>query len=50
MSAPQPTALLLKAPRELAFEPLDLVPLGPDEVRIRTLYSRSEERRVGKEC
>jgi threonine dehydrogenase-like Zn-dependent dehydrogenase len=39
MSVPQPTALLLKAPRELAFEPLEIAPLGPDEVRIRTLYS-----------
>ena len=39
MSASQPAALLLKAPRELAFEPLELAPLGPDEVRIRTLYS-----------
>ncbi len=39
MSASQPTALLLKAPRELAFEPLELAPLGPEEVRIRTLYS-----------
>jgi threonine dehydrogenase-like Zn-dependent dehydrogenase len=38
MSA-QPAALLLKAARELAFEPLDLAPLAPDEVRIRTLYS-----------
>jgi threonine dehydrogenase-like Zn-dependent dehydrogenase len=32
-------ALVLKAPRELAFEPLELGPLGPDEVRIRTLCS-----------
>lgn len=39
MSALQPAALLLQAPRELAFEPLDLAPLAPDEVRIRTLYS-----------
>ncbi len=39
MSAPQPAALLLKAPRELAFEPLELAPLRPDEVRIRTLFS-----------
>jgi 2-desacetyl-2-hydroxyethyl bacteriochlorophyllide A dehydrogenase len=39
MSASQPAALLLKAPRELAFEPLELVPLGADDVRIRTLYS-----------
>ena len=34
-----PAALLLKAPRELAFEPIELVPLRADEVRIRTLYS-----------
>jgi threonine dehydrogenase-like Zn-dependent dehydrogenase len=34
-----PSALLLKAPRELAFEPLELAPLGPQEVRIRTLFS-----------
>ena len=39
MSGPQPTALLLKAPRELAFEQLELAALGSDEVRIRTLYS-----------
>lgn len=26
MSVSQPAALLLKAPRELAFEPLELVP------------------------
>jgi threonine dehydrogenase-like Zn-dependent dehydrogenase len=39
MSASPPAALLLKAPRELAFEPLELAPLRPDEVRIRTLYS-----------
>lgn len=34
-----PSALLLAAPRELAFEPLEAAPLGLDEVRIRTLYS-----------
>jgi 2-desacetyl-2-hydroxyethyl bacteriochlorophyllide A dehydrogenase len=34
-----PAALLLKAPRELAFEPIELVPLRAEEVRIRTLYS-----------
>jgi threonine dehydrogenase-like Zn-dependent dehydrogenase len=34
-----PSALLLKAPRELAFEPLELAPLAPQEVRIRTLFS-----------
>ena len=39
MSASQPTALLLKAPRELAFEPLESRRSRPDEVRIRTLYS-----------
>jgi 2-desacetyl-2-hydroxyethyl bacteriochlorophyllide A dehydrogenase len=39
MNTSQPAALLLKAPRELAFEPLELTPLAADEVRIRTLYS-----------
>ena len=39
MTGSQPAALLLKAPRELAFEPLELAALRPDEVRIRTLYS-----------
>lgn len=34
-----PSALLLKAPRELAFDPLEPAPLAPHEVRIRTLYS-----------
>jgi threonine dehydrogenase-like Zn-dependent dehydrogenase len=33
------TALLLKAPRELAFEPVELAPLAAGEVRIRTLFS-----------
>jgi threonine dehydrogenase-like Zn-dependent dehydrogenase len=33
------SALLLKAPRELDFEPLEERALGPDEVRIRTLFS-----------
>lgn len=32
-------ALVLNAPRSLAFVPLDVAPLGADEVRIRTLYS-----------
>jgi threonine dehydrogenase-like Zn-dependent dehydrogenase len=32
-------ALLLNAPRELAFEPLEERALAPHEVRIRTLYS-----------
>jgi threonine dehydrogenase-like Zn-dependent dehydrogenase len=32
-------ALVLAAPRELAFEPLGETPLGPQEVRIRTLFS-----------
>jgi 2-desacetyl-2-hydroxyethyl bacteriochlorophyllide A dehydrogenase len=32
-------ALLLKAPRELAFEPLEAVPLKAAEVRVRTLFS-----------
>lgn len=34
-----PAALLLKAPRELAFDPLQAPPLGASEVRIRTLFS-----------
>ncbi|MBW8812277.1 MAG: zinc-binding dehydrogenase [Caulobacterales bacterium] len=34
-----PAALVLKAPRELAFEDLPTAPLGPQEVRIRTLVS-----------
>ena len=34
-----PAALVLKAPRELAFEPVEIAPLGPGEVLIRTLYS-----------
>ena len=33
------SALVLAAPRQLEFESLDEQPLGPDEVRIRTLYS-----------
>lgn len=32
-------SLLLTAPGELAFEDTDDAPLGPDEVRIRTLFS-----------
>src|SRR3569833_2594227 len=39
MTPPEPAALLLEAPRKLAFEPLTLAPLGPEEVRIRTLHS-----------
>jgi threonine dehydrogenase-like Zn-dependent dehydrogenase len=39
MNAPSPAALVLKAPRTLTFEPLELAPLGADDVRIRTLYS-----------
>ena len=35
----QPSALVLKGPQELAFEPLDLGRPGPGEVLIRTLYS-----------
>lgn len=38
MSRP-PSALLLRAPRELAFDPLPETALGPADVRIRTLYS-----------
>ena len=33
------SALVLAAPRELAFEPIEERPLGADEVRIRTLFS-----------
>jgi threonine dehydrogenase-like Zn-dependent dehydrogenase len=39
MTARKPEALLLEAPRKLAFEPLNPAPLGPEEVRIRTLHS-----------
>jgi threonine dehydrogenase-like Zn-dependent dehydrogenase len=35
----RPAALVLSAPRKLEFVQLDDSPLGPDEVRIRTLYS-----------
>lgn len=34
-----PSALVLTAPRQLAFEPIDLPPLQDGEVLIRTLYS-----------
>jgi threonine dehydrogenase-like Zn-dependent dehydrogenase len=34
-----PRALVLNAPRELAFEPIEDRALGPHEVRIRTLFS-----------
>ena len=34
-----PQALVLTAPRELAFEPQPMPPLGPGEVRVRTLFS-----------
>lgn len=34
-----PSALILTAPRKLAYEPVDLSVPGPDEVLIRTLYS-----------
>lgn len=34
-----PSALVLTAPRALAFEPIDLAPPAPGEVLIRTLYS-----------
>lgn len=33
------SALVLTAPRILVFQPVDLPPLGVDDVRIRTLYS-----------
>jgi 2-desacetyl-2-hydroxyethyl bacteriochlorophyllide A dehydrogenase len=35
----EPRALALVGVRELAFEPLDLAPLTPGQVRIRTLFS-----------
>lgn len=35
----QPQALMLTGPRTLAFEPLEVRALAPDEVRIRTLLS-----------
>jgi 2-desacetyl-2-hydroxyethyl bacteriochlorophyllide A dehydrogenase len=34
-----PSALVLTAPRALAFKPIDLAPPAPGEVLIRTLYS-----------
>jgi len=34
-----PRALVLNAPRELAFEPIEDRALAPQEVRIRTLFS-----------
>jgi 2-desacetyl-2-hydroxyethyl bacteriochlorophyllide A dehydrogenase len=34
-----PSALILKGPRELAFEQLPEAPLGPKDVRMRTLFS-----------
>ena len=34
-----PSALILTAPRQLAFEPIEERALAPDEVRIRTLFS-----------
>jgi threonine dehydrogenase-like Zn-dependent dehydrogenase len=39
MSSTQPAALVLNAPRSLAFEPLEVMPLAADQVRIRTLFS-----------
>jgi threonine dehydrogenase-like Zn-dependent dehydrogenase len=39
MNALSPAALVLDAPRTLAFEPLELAQLGAEDVRIRTLYS-----------
>ncbi len=39
MSDPQPTALVLHAPRKLGFVPLETAPLAGGQVRIRTLYS-----------
>lgn len=34
-----PSALLLQAPRELAFEPLEMAPLKAGEARLKTLFS-----------
>src|SRR5688572_2447755 len=39
MSRSQPSALVLNAPRSLAFAPLEATPLAADQVRIRTLFS-----------
>jgi 2-desacetyl-2-hydroxyethyl bacteriochlorophyllide A dehydrogenase len=39
MTTRQPQALVLKAPRDLAFETLEIAPLGSEEVRLRTLFS-----------
>jgi len=39
MTFSKPAALLLEAPKKLAYEPLAQAPLGPEEVRIRTLHS-----------
>ncbi|HEY0682055.1 MAG TPA: zinc-binding alcohol dehydrogenase [Steroidobacter sp.] len=39
MSASQPSALVLNAPRTLAFVPLEAAPLTSEQVRIRTLFS-----------
>lgn len=33
------SALALRGPRDLVFEPVEHAPLGPDDVRVRTLYS-----------
>lgn len=37
--SPQPTALVLHAPRKIGFVPLETAPLAAGQVRIRTLYS-----------
>lgn len=39
MHQPEDAALVLTAPRQLAFEPLPAAPVGPGEVRLRTLFS-----------
>jgi threonine dehydrogenase-like Zn-dependent dehydrogenase len=39
MSNTEPAALVLNAPRALAFVPLETAPLAADQVRIRTLFS-----------
>jgi threonine dehydrogenase-like Zn-dependent dehydrogenase len=39
MNGPAPSALVLEAPRTLAFEALEHAPLKPQEVRIQTLFS-----------
>ena len=39
MQQPQHAALVLTAPRQLAFEPVSAAPLEPGQVRLKTLFS-----------